>query len=597
MFFRTKKTKTGQALQLVASYRDSEGNPRQRIILSLGDVNISKELQKIIAYEVENHFKDIQSLFPLEKETQIWVDRIVKEIEKKGWSSPTKQPTKEAISIHPEEISHHSTTELGPELVALKAWEALGFPSLLTGLGFNTRQVIDAGLSIMNRLIDPCAEHALPAWVQTTSFEDIFKKPLRHLSEDRFYRIADKLLTNKEKIEQVLSKNEQTLFGLKRTILLYDLTNTYFEGNCLNNPKAKRGHSKEKRMDAPLLSVGLILDSEGFVIKHEVFEGNTSDSSSLLPMIEKLQGEDLGSKPCVIIDGGIASEDNLKTLRAHGYDYIAVGKRPTRVSYEEAFDKLTFREISEREGKPVVKVASLDKDNERIVLCYSESRGEKEKQIISKAEEKYLKDIEKLKQRILKGKIKKVASAERALGRLIERHSRVTRYYETAITEVEEKITLTANRLEEKYEKACKLSGKYYLRCSRKDLNDSEIWKIYIMLTKVESSFRALKTNLGLRPVYHQREDRCDSHIFITILAYRLLHWIEYTLREKGEIKSWSTIRRLLQTHAYTTIVCPCVDRSIYHIRAAGTPDSTQKDIYEKLCVDTSHLSRTQTLA
>jgi hypothetical protein len=203
MYFRLKKTKTGQALQLVESFRDSEGRPRQRIVLSLGDASLEKHLWGAVAEKIEDHFRGIQSFLPPDEEVKQWADRIIHEIEKKGWQ--TKKIDQESITLCPEKIQHHTTTTLGPELVALKAWEILGFPNLLTKLGFNEKQKTDAALSIMNRLLDPCSENALPSWVKSTSFEDLMEKPLRNLSEDRFYRIADHLLKNKDEIENVIN--------------------------------------------------------------------------------------------------------------------------------------------------------------------------------------------------------------------------------------------------------------------------------------------------------------------------------------------------------------------------------------------------------
>ena len=289
----------------------------------------------------------------------------------------------------------------------MKAWEKLGFQTILSKLGFNPVQTRDAALSIMNRLLDPCTENALPSWVKTTSFEDLFGAPIRDRKKDRFYRIADLLHENKEGIEKALREREISLFNLEEVIILYDLTNTYFEGSAERNPKAQRGNSKEKRFDAPLLSVGLVLDSEGFVIRHDVFDGNRHDSTSLFPMIEKLHRQKKTTKkPLIILDSGFASEDNLKQLIEQGFDYIVVGKRPTRIAYAEEFASLPFKEIPGREDKPTVKISVKEEENEKIILCQSDARAGKEKGIISKAEERYIKDLEKLKARLQKGRLK-----------------------------------------------------------------------------------------------------------------------------------------------------------------------------------------------
>ena len=207
------------------------------------------------------------------------------------------------------------------------------------------------------------------------------------------------------------------------------------------------------------------------------------------------------------------------------------------LAYDKEFSSASFKEIQGREGKPTVKIAVKEEENEKIILCQSKAREGKEQAILSKAENRYLIDLEKLKNRLDKGRLKKASKAQESLGRLFERHSRVARYYEVTLNE--KALLLTWNRRDEKYETALRSAGNYFLRSSRKDLDNEKIWNLYMTLTRVEAGFKALKSELGLRPIYHHREDRCDSHIFITILAYRLLHWIEHTLRIQKEFRSW----------------------------------------------------------
>ena len=589
MYFRLKKTKSTPVLQLIKAYRDSEGRPRQKIILSLGNAQMREEIWKEVSEAIENHLQGIQTFIQPSEEVSKWSETILKELQKTEKASQGTEKSV-AITVNPEAITHSDTTELGPILPVMQAWEELGFPSILHKAGLNPAQIRNAALSIMNRLLDPCSENSILSWVKTTSFSDLFGNPIRQNNKDRFYRITDLLYDCKEEIEEELRKQETSLFNLKKTILLYDLTNTYFEGRCLRNPKAKRGNSKEKRFDAPLLSVGLVLDSEGFVIRHEIFSGNSHDNTTLLPMIHNLKKDE--GKPLIVLDSGLSSESNLKELRENGFDYIVVGKRPARIAYEKEFLTLPFKEIEGREGKPPVQVAIKDEEEERIILCYSEAKKEKEKAILSQAESRYLKDLEKLKARLEKGRLKKKSSAQKALGRLLERHPRAARYYEVHLDE--ETLSLSWDRLDDKYEAALNVTGGYYLRSSRKDFDDQTIWHLYITLTQVEAGFKALKSNLGLRPVFHHREDRCESHIFITILAYRLLHYIEYKLRKQGETRSWITIRRLLRTHAYTTITLPSQNKTMFHMRIPGVPDWEHTRLYDLLGVNYRTLPRRQ---
>ena len=592
MYFRLKKTKSSDVLQLVKAYRDHENKPRQKILLSLGEANLPKEIWKAVAEEVENRIKGISSFLKPSQQVSEWAEKIFKAITKKNTKNLQDEGTQESqsnienITVNVAEISHSDTTELGSLLPIMKAWDSLKFTEVFSNLGWNPVQIRDIMVSVFNRLLDPCSENGLADWVATTSLGDLLNTPMRKLKKDRFYRVTDLLHKHKETIEKELRGKEVSLFDLEETIILYDMTNTYFEGICERNTKSQRGMSKEKRSDAPLLSIALVLDGEGFLIRHDIFEGNRHDSVTLLPIIKKLQ-KNAGSnkKPLIILDSGFASESNLAELRKKKLDYIVVGKRPTRIAYSEEFKTFDFDVIKDREKKPSVKIAIKETEDENILLCQSESRGEKEKAIISKAEDRYLKDLEKLKSRIDKGRLKNKNTIQKSLGKLLERHSRVSRYYQVDFDE--KSFLLTWTRIDEKYESALAFSGSYYLRTSRKDLKKEEIWKLYMTLTRVEYGFKTLKSYLGLRPVYHQREDRCDSHIFITTLAYRLLHWIEYTLRKEGDKRSWPTIRRLLKTHAYTTITLPSsTEDKVIHFRIPGTPEVEQGYIYDLLKIN-----------
>ncbi|HXF29056.1 MAG TPA: IS1634 family transposase [Chlamydiales bacterium] len=465
-------------------------------------------------------------------------------------------------------------------------------PELLTSLGFTGVQQKRAAISVLNRLVDPGAENAIPEWAKTTALGDILGANSDDLNEDQFYRIADKLHVYRDKIEVALSRKEKELFQLQRTIFLYDLSNTYFEGGAEKNPKAQRGHSKEKRDDAPLIAFGIVLDTNGFAIQHQMFSGNTGDSTTMLSMVEQLIRNESPENALIVVDSGIASEENLRLLKEHGYHYIVTGKRPTRFAYLKEFQELEFATLAGRKNKPEVTIAWKNIDNEKIVLCKSDQRQAKEKAIFSHAETRYVKQLSELSERIQKGRLTNLEKIAQALGRLLERNPRIARYYETEIVFQNEQYQLKYHRKNEKAKQEEELLGCYYLRCSRQDLSEDEIWRIYMMLTKVESAFKALKSHLGLRPIFHHREDRCDSHVFITVLAYHLLHWIEFSLQQRNDTRSWPTIRRLLQTHAYTTIVAPSKDGKIHHVRVASAPDDEQQKIYASLQVKLEKLPR-----
>ncbi len=611
MFIREKPTKTTPVLQLVRNSRRKNGKVKQEIIVSLGSVPIPDEHRLAIAHEVDNRMQGYQRLLPLDYEIGRWVDFILTKIEEEGKLPPVtckeiKVDGKTEIDgVRIDEIDHEKETELGPALAVEAAWRSLELDDFLKEADFSDRQINSAKINIFNRLLEPCSENELIKWAETTALNELLGENISLSGEDRFYRVSDKLLEIQPELEKYLREKEADLFSLDRIYLLYDLTNSYFEGDAKRNPKARRSaNSKEKRTDRPLLSVGLVLDREGFVITHKVFEGNTHDCRTLARSVKDLRASSGNSatRPIVIVDGGIATRENLEYLRNHGFDYVVNGKRTTRKEFAEDFyDRDTFKRINGRDGeiKKHVYVRKLERDGENIVLCRSESRKQKEDAIVSKMEERFIQELTKLEKRINKkdGKLHLDEGGDtvnRTIGRHSAKYSRAAKYYTVAYDA--ESRRLTWERKDKLYEEDEKLHGCYHLRSSRKDFSEDEIWKIYMTLTKVEDAFRLLKSDLGLRPFRHHMESRCEGHIWITILAYHLLRWIEYTLEFNDYNATWRAARRMLQTHCYSTLIVPTSDGIVRHIRKPGRPDERQRLVYELLGVDTSGLPVRKTM-
>jgi hypothetical protein len=604
MFIREKKTKTTPVLQLVENRRCGNGKVKQEIIVSLGGAAIPDQYRREVAVEVKNRLMGYQRLVPLEYEVGRWVDHILKKIDIEGKLPPVtckeiKQDGRTRVDgVFIDEIDHERETELGPALALNAAWQSLQLDAFLKEAEFTDRQINSAKINIFNRLLEPCSENELINWAGTVALDELLGENISVSGEDRFYRVSDKLLGIQPELEAYLRKKEQDLFNLDRIYLLYDLTNSYFEGDAKRNRKAKRSaNSKEKRTDRPLLSVGLVLDREGFVITHRVFNGNMHDCRTLVRSVKDLQlscGDD--KRPVVVVDGGIATKKNLEYLRANGFDYVVNGKRTTRKEFASDFyDKNAFGKVSGRDGKikKHVYIRRVEQDNEHIILCRSEDRKKKEDAIVSKMEGHFICELKKLKKRILKndGKLHLNDGGDtvnRVIGRHSSKYSRAAKYY--TIEYDAQSHELTWSRKDELYNEDEQLHGCYHLRSTRNDFSEDEIWKIYMTLTKVEDAFRLLKSDLGLRPFYHHTTERCEGHVWITILAYHLLRWIEYTMKLNDYDATWRSVRRMLQTHCYSTIIVSASDGIVRHIRKAGRPDERQKLIYEILGVELSNL-------
>jgi transposase len=429
----------------------------------------------------------------------------------------------------------------------------------------------------------------MPDWIRRTAIGDIVGEDFSELAEDSLYRNLDLLHPNRERIEKELAERERTLFNLDETFYLYDLTSTYFEGQAAANPQAKRGYSRDKRPDCKQLVIGLVLDRDGFPKAHEVFDGNVQDRSTvdeMLNILEKRTGKKPGTT--VIVDRGMAYEENLKQIQRRGLHYIVAGRQPERndwldeIENDDGWEEV-IRTPSPRnpfQKKSRVQIKRRDRDGIAYILCRSEGREKKDAAIREKKEGQLLQDLVKLKARVAKGRLKQAGKIHEAIGRLKERYPSVARYYEIG-HEAGNGVTWTLNG--DKKAIAEKLDGSYVLKTDRTDLTDDEIWRTYILLTRVERAFRDMKTPLMERPIFHYLKHRAQTHIFLCVLAYHLLVVIEKYFLDEEIHTSWWTLRQQLSTHQVVTVVLPTAEGPTLRLRKGTTPDAVQRKIYEIL--------------
>jgi transposase len=584
MYFRTKFIKSTALVQLVESYRNTEGLPRQRIVVSLGDAAIPDVDKTRIARAVEAHMAGSVGLFAedLSQEAASWVTRIISLLGRSKSAKPVASETVDGVIL--DQIQTGNLAQLGPELVAMEAWKDLGLSAVIAGLGFNASQIATAQLMIANRLIEPLSEWALIAWAQRTALPELLDVRLSKSTKDRLYLTSDALLAGKKSIETHLRQSEADLFSLNRSIVLYDVTNTHFEGLCSNNPKAHHGKNKQKRNDCPQVAVGIAFDEKGLPLAHEVFEGHIADAKTLETLLARLEIPEGGLKPVVILDAGFASKETLAAIKSRGYSYLVNITRGSRAKYAKEFKKDGFEQLPGRKTDQKVevrKIADPDDAGSQLVLCRSAQRCLKEEAMISKAEARFLADAKSLSDRIEKGLLKKSDLIERKIGELQKKHARVRRFY----TLKHSGGQLEVVRDEEKMTQALDLCGDYVLKTDQ-TLGAPQLWSLYMTLLKAEDGFALLKGTLGLRPNYHQLEDRVDGHIFISVLAFHLLSWVRQKFEAAGDMREWKTIRRLLSTHSLVSTWLPLSDGRTVHIRKASVPDPEQVQVYKILDVD-----------
>ncbi len=355
----------------------------------------------------------------------------------------------------------------------------------------------------LNRLIHPASERAMPGWIRSTALET-WGVDFQTLCDDALYRNLDRLYPHRAAIEAALVRRERSLFNLQPTVFFYDLTSTYFEGQALANPKAKRGYSRDHRPDCKQVVVGLVIGREGFPLAKSIFAGNVQDRKTLGTMLDRLKTR-VGLAPgaTVVVDRGMAYADNLQEIRDRQLHYVVAARQPERDQWLDDFEDPQGFEEMHREPSPrnpfqkksEVRVKLLAQGDECFVLCTSSQRVAKDRAIRVKQELRFLADVEKLRQRIAKGRLVREVAIGEAIGRLKKRYPRVARYHLLSYDAAGRQLRHEPD--EAKKAKAERLDGGYLLRTDRQDLSGPEAWLLYITLSLAEAAFRAMKSPLA----------------------------------------------------------------------------------------------------
>ncbi len=491
----------------------------------------------------------------------------------------------EAQTIDVDSLILSRPRTVGVEAVALWAMAQVDFVALLQGLGLTGPQRAAVLGVIVGRLAAPGSELATQRWLcERSALGELLDVDFEAMSLMQFYRAADVLMRHREAIEGALFARVSELFGLDWSVTLYDLTNTYFEGEAAANRKAQRGHSKEKRRDCPLLTLGLVLDGSGFVRRSQVFAGNVVEGTTLEEM---LQG--LGAPPgaLVVMDRGIATEDNLTWLRAQGYRYLVVSRERQR-----QFDPTDATALETASGESVSVQRVEDTEGQEVRLyCYSERRARKEQGISQRFAERFEAGLQALADGLTRPRTTKaIDKLWERIGRLKEKSHGAGQHYRIDIIPDPSGTHAQAIDWQRQPVDGTLLThpGVYCLRTNELTWEAEQLWRTYMMLTDLEAVFRSFKSELGLRPVFHHKEERADGHLFITVLAYQFVQLIRRRLRAQGISDSWSTLRATLGGQCRVTATFRRPDGRALHVRKTTQAEAGQLRIYQALGLDPS---------
>ena len=593
MFIRRTQTRSlssGQAYfthRLVRSHRVS-GKVRQQTLLNLGrHFSIPREDWPLLCRRLDQILTGQLPLLPvastlLEEEAQRMAQRLLEgEADVTGVGGEAASEDLQTVEV--DSVALTRPRSVGVEQVGCWALEQLGLGDLLAELGLNGPMRAAAVGAIVGRLARPGSERATWGWLRRRSgLGELLDCDYQSLSLMQMYRASDALMKHREAIERHLFSRAMSLFDLEPTVTLFDLTNTFFEGAARGQPKAERGHSKDKRSDCRLLTLGLVLDGAGFVRRSKVFAGRVDEPQTLAGMLEGLEAP---RGALVVMDRGVATEDRIQWLREEGYRYLVASRQGRRQFDAEA--AVTMETASKTELQLHKQVS--DDGQEVRLYCCSPQRAEKEKGILERFSRRFEEGLTRLSEGLSRPRTHKgVEKVRERIGRLKEQSRGVAQHYTIEVlTDVSSrKATELRWKRQPRQGSMATHPGVYCLRSNQTDWDEESLWRTYTTLTDVEAVFRSLKSELGLRPIYHHKPVRSEGHLFLTVIAYQLVQVIRKRLRQRGDTSSWTTLRRILEGQQRVTVTFRRGDGRTLHVRKATRAEPDQRAIYDALGVD-----------
>ena len=441
---------------------------------------------------------------------------------------------------------------------------------------------------VIGRLCEPSSElHLAEQWYRTTALEDLLQIPAESVYDERLYRTLDRVLAHKEAIEQHLVKRFGELFDLDYDLLLYDVTSTYFEGQCADPSIARRGYSRDHRPDCLQVNIALVVTRDGMPLGYEIFPGNTVDVTTVEEIVSAMERRFGKAKRVWVMDRGMVSAENIAWLNDTGRRYVIGTPRSELKRWaRQLADKADWRRIRE---DVEVKICRGPEGNETFLLCRSAARVEKERAMHGRFCKRIEAGLERMARRIAKSKRRlNPGVLERQIGRLLERHARAAARYSISIEDDpthDSGLRLKWTAHPEWDEWANLSEGTYILRSNVHEWTDEELWRTYTQLTEAEAAFRIHKSDLAIRPIWHQKAERIKAHILICFLAYALWKTLQQWQSRAGLGDSPRTILTELSRITAADVVLPLADGSAreLRIRCVVRPDRSQAILLDRL--------------
>jgi len=511
--YRRKEGRCHAYWALVESYR-SERGPRQRTVAYLGQLDEAGRLG------VKRAAKGNKK--PIEQQLQLW----------EGDS-----PAPEWVEVDTTAVRVENQLAFGGPWLALEMIHKLRLHDFLQRTIPQGKEDIPwslmAQVLVVCRFCNPSSElHIAEHYYRSTAMNELVGLPPEKVYDERLYRALDALLPHKEELEKHLKNRLGELFGLKYDLLLYDVTSTYFEGEAKGNPLAQRGYSRDNRSDCKQVCIGLVVSQCGMPLGYEVFEGNRTDVTTVEEIVETMERRYGKADRIWVGDRGMMSKKNIEFLKSGNRRYIIGASKASLKQFEQQLLADDWRQI--RKGLEVKLCQSPEGNEEVYILCRSSDRREKEEAMHRRFEQRIEKELQKIEASCQRRKWKKEV-IDRRLGSVMAKNSRAAGLFEVDVQETADGRATISWQKKDAWRDWAQLSeGCYLLRSNVKDWSPEELWKAYIQLTEAEAAFRIHKSDLRIRPIWHQREDRVLAHILVCFLAYVLWKTLHQMVQVAG---------------------------------------------------------------
>ena len=577
---------------MVESYRDMNGRVCHRTMVTAGFLD---ELSPDHLNQIQNGLNlrveglDNQ-LFPGNTDplASAYIDRFYQQMVKEKRIDVLPKPTsnKDWQTIDLNSLRNKDVREIGAEWLCYQAISQLRIDKFLKSKGWESEKTSLALTHMVSRAVYPASEYKTSSWIRENSAVcEITGYDVKKITKDRLYQISHALYAEKESLEQYLSRQTNELFDLQDKIILYDLTNTYFEGEKRHSRIARFGRSKEKRNDARLVVMALVINPEGFIKYSTIYEGNKADCKTLVDMIEKLrQATSLtGKRALVVIDAGIATDDNLKLIQAKGYDYLCVSRSTVKNYTIEAGDSCVT--ITDKKKQKIeLRKVKVNHNTDYYLHVKSESKCHKESAMNSRFKDRFDEGLIKIESSLhKKGGVKQLPKVHQRIGRLKQKYPSIHRFYQIDVESDDNNIVTSLTWSINPATDPDENSGIYFLRTSLTGLDEALAWMIYNTIREIEYTFRVLKTDLDLRPIFHQNDDSTMAHLHLGLLAYWIVNTVRYQLKQKEITSNWREIVRVMNTQKCVTTVAQNNKDEIISIRRCSEPDPKAQQIYDAL--------------